>query len=254
MSLTLVGNVKKRRIDRGYRVTGFFQFSTTSASGNLPIDNDVPFLTAAPVIVQIQAQDFSAPSSAVQDAVGTVSASAAFLMRMPIAGVISSASFTVDTTVAADAANIWNVGVINHSNTDAVVADIAAAANSNTTTTGSAFTADTARALTLTSTTADKTVAAGDVLEWTFTKNSSAANLVELNLRMAITPASTGDRSLREIVYANVTSLLVTSGQQAGLILPTYDSTLRYATVPIVRSGDNLTSALTCGFSYEGSY
>lgn len=161
---------------RGYReIVGTAAFPTTALTGTLIV---VPLLSVFDVSLTMggapaaASKQFNFPTSA------TISASAAFLMEIPVAGTISAAALVVDTTVATDAANIWTIGIINTTATLTPV-DIAVAANSNNSTGGSAFTADTVRSLTLNTSAAQLAVAAGDVLELTLTKASSAANLVE---------------------------------------------------------------------------
>lgn len=248
--ITVLGTPRLRRTDRGWKVAGYFQFSTTDLTGILPINSNCANILGG-IKLFPQGPTAFGDSDVLQDGTGVaVSASAAFTMIAPRAGVVSSAGFVVDTTVATDAANIWTIGIINTSNSNAVIADIANAANSNTTTTGSAFTADTLRALTITSTTADKTVSAGDILEWTFTKASSAANLVELTRQIVLTP--TTGLGIQEQVYADVASLINTT---SGLLSPTILTTItpNQLAVNIVRRGTNPTSGLIVGFEYEGS-
>lgn len=249
--ISIIGQ-SKRRIDRGWRVTGVFQFSTTDLTGYLPIDSDCPFLTAPPLVWSGGAVA-SGLSQTVEANEGTISASSNFEMQAPIAGVVSAAQFVVHTTVATDAANIWTIGVINKAagaGTNVVV-DIATATNSNNSTGGAAFTANTPRSLTLSPTPANLVVAAGDNLEWTFTKASSAANLVALELFMQFTPNGAG---AGEIIGINWTSLLQTSGQSAGLIVPTIITSItpNAPAIQVTRAGPNVTSGLYCGFSYEG--
>lgn len=250
--ITVLGT-SKRRIDRGYRITGVFQFSTTDLSGYLPIDSDTPFLTSPPLIWSLGAPSAPAGIATLEEGVGTVSASANIEQISPIAGVVSAAWFVVHTTVAVDAANIWTIGIINKSSGAGtnVVVDIANALNSNNSTGGAAFTAETPRNLTLSGTPANLVVAANDTLEWTLTKASSAANLVALELVLQITPpASAGV----EAVGANVSSLVTLTGQSAGLIAPTFITSITpnaYA-IPVSRASSNPTSGLLCGFAYEG--
>jgi hypothetical protein len=214
---------------RGYReLIGAAAFSTTDLTGTLDV-TPLQFVDNVHLILG------SAPASGVTDItlgdLGTVSASAAFLMRMPSAGTITGARFIVDTTVATDAANIWTVGVINTTATLTPV-DIAVAANSNNSTGGTAFTADVPRALTL-GAAGQLVVVAGDVLEWTFTKAASAPNLVELTGSISI---STG---------AGVETLYVTIGAN-GLVAITSNK------ITIGRSAITPTSGLRFGFRIRG--
>lgn len=100
-------------------------------------------------------------------------------LRCPVAGTINGASFTVTSTVATHASNIWTVGITNVTATKTVV-DASTAANSNNSTGGSAFTANVARSLTLSGTPANLDFAAGDILKIVFTKAASAADLQDL--------------------------------------------------------------------------
>lgn len=250
--ITVLGTPRLSRTDRGWKVQGYFQFSTTDLSGVLPINTSTPRIVGGIKLIPQGPTVFSG-LDVLQDGTGVaVSASAAFTMIAPRAGVVSTAGFVVDTTVATDAANIWTIGILNTSNANAVIVDIAAAANSNNSTGGAAFTADTLRALTVTSTTADKTVSAGDILEWTFTKASSAANLVELTRQIVIVP--TTGLGIQEQVYPDVAALIATSGGTAGYLIPTVLTTItpNGPAVNIVRRGTSPTSGLIVAFEYEG--
>lgn len=254
MSISVLGTPRLGRTDRGWKVQGYFQFSTTDLTGYLPINSQCPRILGGIKLTPQGPTAFTGGATTpVQFGVGTVSASAGFLMNAPVTGAIASASFTVDTTVATDAANIWTVGILNVTQTLTPV-DIATAANSNNSTGGTAFTADVPRALTL-GVAAQLAVTQGDILEWTFTKASSAANLVELNLSMRITPTggATGGASISEQVYADVASLIATTGSTAGYLVPVVTTAItpNGLAVPIVRRG-NPTSGLICAFEYEG--
>lgn len=201
MSAATILQSRRFRDRNRYTYVGVAKFPGTDLTCTLPLPS-----FAKPRLIQVQS--LGAPATAVtgylQTSPGLVSASAKFEQIVTAAGSISAADFTVTTTVATDAANIWTVGVLNKTQTLTPV-DISVAANSNTTTTGSAFTAYTPRALTL-GVAAQLLVAVGDILEWTFTKASSAANLVGLTLRTSI--AETGTTP-KEFVYpplANATS------------------------------------------------
>lgn len=254
MAINLLGSPTYRRIDRGWRMTGFAQFSTTDASGYIPIDRtriqSISFLDQPNVIGP--ANGGFVP---VEFGAGTISASANFEMTAPVAGVVSSANFVVHTTVATDAANIWTIGIINKATGAGtnVVVDIANAANSNNSTGGTAFTAFTPRALTLSATASNLVVAQGDVLEWTFTKASSAANLVALELVANITPSGGGEGG--EQVYFDVAANVNTANPSAGLISPVpYISTLTPPSpaLLVTRKGTILTSGLIFSYGVEG--
>jgi hypothetical protein len=166
-----------------------FDFPTTDLTCTVPVD-----LTA---VESAHAFPIGAPGLALEGdnlAVPTTSATATYRYRVEKAGTITGLGFVVGTTVATDAANIWTVGVINKGSADGtgttVVVNNATAANSNNSTGGAAFTANKLRALTLTATGADLVVAAGDVLEFTFTKASAASNLVTPTLVIQQTTAS----------------------------------------------------------------
>lgn len=210
--------IQSRRFkDRNrYTYEGVASFPTTDLTCTLPV-------VGLTKIRRIVVSSLGAPSTTntayLQTSPGLVSASAKFNQIATMAGSISAIDFTVSTTVATDATNIWTVGVLNKTAT-LTPADIADATNSNTTTTGAVFTAATPRALTL-GVAAQLVVAVGDVLEWTFTKASSAANLVGLLLRTSV--AETGAFA-RETVYAplpnssgffDITSGAITIGRKA---------------------------------------
>lgn len=176
----------------------------------------------------------TAMTSYAQTSPGLISASSKFEQFANAAGSISALEFCVTTTVATDAANIWTVGVLNKTAT-LTPADIATAANSNNSTGGAAFTAYTKFALTL-GVAAQLVVAVGDVLEWTFTKASSAANLVGLALRLSVT--ATGSFS-NEGVYGP-------AANSSGFF------TLTSGGITIGRNATNPTSNLAFQFRVEG--
>jgi hypothetical protein len=204
-----------------------FAFSTTALTSTIQtkmrrVENVIPVMDGIPALA-VKQVPFGF--------LGTVSASALANLRVPEAGIITAAGFLVTTTVATDAANIWTAGIINKGaagSGTAVVVNIATAANSNNSTGGAAFTANVVRALTLTGTAADLVVAAGDVLQLTLTKASSAADLVNLYPFVVMSTSGTD-----EVLYW----------------ADTQDSTGKF-TVPstnlltIGRTGSNPTSAL----------
>lgn len=212
--------------------TGIFDFTTTSQTGELPLQMHG--------LYSLQLTPIGAPAGQeiylnVGDQ-GTVSATAVAFVRCSHAGTITGFSIAVNTTVAVDDTNYWSIGVINKASGagTAVVVDGTAAANTNKATGGAAFTADTPRALTITSTAGDLVVAEGDLLEITFTKNSSAANLVGLSATGALTTAGTD-----ESAYLDESSLAGTKGM---IIVPST------GTVTIGRKGANPTSGQKYSF------
>jgi hypothetical protein len=122
-------------------------------------------------------------------ALGTVSATKAINIPLPpFAGTLARASLVVTTTVAANDTNYWTAGLVNKGAAGAgstVMVDASAAANSTKVTGGSAATAFVQRALTLSGTPANLDVSAsGDVLVLTLTKTASAADLVDLSVKL----------------------------------------------------------------------
>lgn len=111
----------------------------------------------------------------------TISATTTVQIEVP-AGVTTLAGIdiAVATTVASDAANIWtfsaaNTGA-NGTGTTALLA--ATAANTTNSTGGFGLTANVPQALALSATPANLVVTPGQILTFTATKSSSAANLV----------------------------------------------------------------------------
>lgn len=182
---TLTGNARRFKERNRYVYEGTALFPGTALTCTLPLPS---FVKVRRVIVNGTGATATAMTSYAQTSPGLTSASAKFQQYANSTGSISALEFSVTTTVATDATNIWTVGVINQTAT-LTPASIATAANSNNSTGGSAFTAYTKFALTL-GVAAQLLVTLGDVLEWTFTKASSAANLVGLGLRTSI--AATG--------------------------------------------------------------
>jgi hypothetical protein len=113
--------------------------------------------------------------------------------------------------------------------------DNTTAANSNNSTGGAAFTAYTARALTLNSA-LNLVVTAADVFELTFTKASSAANLVELSFQLTIGSVTSPPD---EILYGPAPN------SSSGKI------DLTSGKITISRTGSNPTSALKFAFRAE---
>src|SRR2546429_242602 len=124
----------------GYReLIGVGSFSTTDLTGTLDV---TPLLSVFGVQLTTGAAAAAGTGTTAIESgdLGTVSATFAFTMIAPFTGTISAAKFVVDTTVATHASNIWTIGIINTTATLTPV-DIADPLNSNTTTTGAAFTA-----------------------------------------------------------------------------------------------------------------
>jgi hypothetical protein len=121
---------------------------------------------------------------------GTISATKTIRFRVPVAGTIAAAGLIAGTTVAANDTNYWTFGIVNKGAAGAgstVVVDGTAAANSTKATGGSAVTADVGRSFTLTGTSADLVVAAGDVLVLTITKTASASDLTDATVYLSMT-------------------------------------------------------------------
>lgn len=193
---------------------GMFAWSTTDTSAAI----------AVPLSIVENVRMFAQGAGATQSTttefpVGTISASTKLQLVAMRAGSVSGISFVVGTTVATDAANIWTIGAINKGQAGAgtaVIADIANALNSNNSTGGAAFTANTPRALTLTGVAADMVVAANDVIEVTLTKASSAANLVNPTFLLAQTTTAVYDEQLQwtDAVGSDGKLILNTSSSQ----------------------------------------
>lgn len=171
---------------------GVAQWNGTDTSGFLPTGNlkwieDISFTPIGQLAVGSTSLASTFEFPAVEFA--AISATTTFeLPPSPVAGTVSASNFVVSTTVATDAANIWTIGVVNKTQSNNKIVDSTVAANSNNSTGGTAFTANTSRALTLT---ANTTVAIGDVIEVTITKSASAPNLVEFAFGLNITVTST---------------------------------------------------------------
>lgn len=204
---------------------GQFAFNGTDLTGSLPVSMR---LVESLFIDPIRAAGEGITD---QQVVPTISATTTVLLRALRGGTVTGIDFTTPTTVAADAANIWTVGVINKGAAaagTAVVVDAATAANSNNSTGGTAFTNFTPRLLTLSGVAADKVVVAGDVLAFTFTKASSAANIVLPTIRVTI-----GNDDKVEWVDAP---------SQGVLSVPTSGN------LAVARKGLNVTSGLKCAY------
>lgn len=138
------------------------------------------------------AQDQSKVSvQSVELALGTISATATFnIIVPPFAGVITGIAFACKDAIAANDTNYWTFGVVNKGaagNGTTAVVDAANDANSTKATGGSAITGYVKRNLTLAAA-ANRVVAAGDVLEITITKASSATTMTQCALRLDVQP------------------------------------------------------------------
>jgi hypothetical protein len=170
---------------------------------------------------------------------GTISATAIFNHRVKRTGVVSASSLIVPTTVAADAANIWTIGIVNKGNAGAgntVIVDNTAPANSNNSTGGSAFTANVERALTLSGTPANLNVVAGDILLYTITKAASAPNLVLPEFTITYSSPGTDE----------VISVGETVDSKGVIVRPSKK------TLTINRTGSNPASGMPFSFRYRG--
>lgn len=89
---------------------------------------------------------------------------------------ILTAQLTATTSITANDTNYWTFAMTNTTASKSLL--LATDVNTTKATGGSGITANTLRSLSLTSTTADLTVAKGDLVTFTFTKTSSASNIV----------------------------------------------------------------------------
>lgn len=203
---------------------GTFAFTTTSTTYAMPTVlqwvNEV-FVTAHGTT--------NTSTEQVGISLGTVSASvAAADVICPHTGTISAAYIlSASTENATDDTDYWSIGCVNMTATLTPV-NIATAANTSKSTGGAAITADTKRSLTLGAAN-QLVVTAGDVMQWTFTKSASGANLTHLQAYLVITLTGTDET----VVWADAT----TNGERAT------SGTLNFS-----RTGQNVTSGLVCSY------
>lgn len=121
----------------------------------------------------------AASTKMVQVPLGTVSATASFLIHAPShAATLVKAALLVDTTVGTDAANIWTPTLTNKAGGGGTNAMLATGnGNTNNATGGSAFTAFSQRVFAVNPTAGNVQTAAGDCLQCILTKASAAPNL-----------------------------------------------------------------------------
>lgn len=218
----------------GYvEVEGFAQFSTTDATGELP----VPFQNL--IDISVDAIGSIAPSlSAETYNLTTLSATASITLVLPKKGVIQSVSLVGATGVTVSDTNFWAFGLVNKTQTLTPV-DSTNALNTTKATGGAALTAYTLANFTI-GAAAALAVNANDVFEFTATKNSAATTINEPSLIVAYsTPGSD------EKVYVSPSNLstLLSDG-----LLPRPSN----STVTINRTGAAPTSGLIFRFRIRG--
>lgn len=253
MALTLIGAPQKHRIQNGFQVSGYAQFTTTSLTGELPIDPEISRLTAPPQVKLI-----NGPSHILQVQLGAISATRPFSIYVPYAGIISKAVITGDATSAAHSTTILDWHMVNLGLAGAgtaVVIDRALTGGANTTDSDVAgatdLTADVPKVLGLTATTADKTVVVGDVLDfvWTVT-GGTAQTSASLNLWIS-QDGSTGD----EYIWVDESSLITARNNDSpGLLSPAFNNSLSpvQRAVTVNRFSTNPKSGAIFSFFYEG--
>jgi hypothetical protein len=127
-------------------------------------------------------------------AVGTVNATTTVTKKLiaPCAGSITGLAIAVNTTVATSDVNYWTVSAVNKGASGAGSTALLLATDANTTKTtgGSGLTNYVTRYLSLHGTPANLVVAKGDVIIFTFTKTAAAADLVELEAQLEVTPST----------------------------------------------------------------
>lgn len=155
--------------------TGTFSGNATF-SGNLTLSGSGLKLTNYSDVINANLGTISATTS-VDKIIGIV----------PRNGTITAIKLAVNTTVSAHDTNFWTFAVTNRtSGAGTTVLLTASDANTTKATGGSALTAYTARSMTLTGTTADLNVSAGDLITLTATKDASASNLVDLTASIVL--------------------------------------------------------------------
>jgi hypothetical protein len=168
----------------GYREQhGIIQFTGTDLTGSLPVQlRQVEAWELHPVLpYTLSGQAISRP---------TIDATTVYSATLPaVAGDISAVRVKSSAGAAANNTNYWTAGVVNASNSNAVIVDSTDAANSTKSTGGAAWVAATNKTLTLTSTTSDLAVDASDVLTLTITKAASAPALGTLTVEVDVTDA-----------------------------------------------------------------
>lgn len=132
---------------------------------------------------------FSGRTNNIVQNLGTISATTSplkIVAVVPRNGTITGVDLVVNTEITANDTNYWTFALTNKSTDGSGSTVLLAATDANTTkaTGGIGLAAYDTTALTLTSTTANLNVSAGDVIVLTATKASSAANLVDLTVNL----------------------------------------------------------------------
>lgn len=251
MSLIVLGIPRKQRTDRGWRVTGRAQFVTTSLTGELPIDAAADQLRG-PIALTL----LNGPSHVMNIPTGTIATSGTttFNIVMPYAGIITGWSIVSGAAQAAHSTIVFDWHVINKglaASGTAVVIDRTTAGNtldSDVDAAAASLAAFIPRALTLTSTTADKTVVKGDVLNfvWTAAGSTPTSQVGTSAIITVSSDGSTGD----ERIWVDEASLINSSN---GYCAPAYNSSASPPgkTVTVNRFSTNPRSGAYFNYSYE---
>ncbi len=132
---------------------------------------------------------FSGDAKAINMNLGTISATTSPLRIIgvvPKNATITGINVLVATTITANDTNYWTFAITNKAGNGSGSTALLASSDSNTTkaTGGIGITAFDTTALSLTSTSADLNVSAGDCLVLTATKSASASNLVDATIQI----------------------------------------------------------------------
>jgi hypothetical protein len=254
MALTVIGTPRKYRTDRGWRTTGRAQFTTTALTGELPIDSDFTKLRG-PVAVHL----LNGPSHVMNIPTGTIATSGAtaFNIISPYAGIVTYAAIVSGAAQAAHSTIVFDWHMINKgaaASGTAVVIDRATAGNtldSDVDAGAASLAAFIPRVLTLTSTTADKTVALGDCLNFVWTAaGSTPTSQTGTSLILKISSdGSTGDERIwvDERASVNTTDGILSASDGGVSSVPRY-------TVTVNRFSTNPKSGAIFEYSYETGY
>lgn len=251
MSITTIGAPTRQQTYRGTRVTGRARFTTTSLTGELPIDSAAAFIRG-PIDVRM----LKGPTHTMVVPTGTIATSGAtsFNIISPYAGIVVSAAVVSGATQAAHSTIVFDWHMINKgagAAGTAVVIDRATAGNTLDTDVDAAAAALTAfipRALTVTATAADKTIVAGDVLNFVWTAaGSTPTSQTGTSLLLKISAdGSTGD----EAIWVDEAALVNTT---SGALTPAVNTSLSPVgrSVTVNRWSSNPTSGGIFEYSYE---
>lgn len=181
-ALTLTSTVADATVAEDAQLT-----LTIDATGNatkMPVFTVVITVTGQSAGVEVVDQITSA----------TLNGTSTLMFRAPVSGIVTSLNVAVQTSITADDTNYWTVTAVNKGANGAGSAAILATSDANTTkaTGGAGLTAFLDRSFTLTSTVADKTVVAGQIIAITLTKTASAGDLVLPVISVGITPVAQG--------------------------------------------------------------